>query len=768
MIDPIHPNYINTPTSSQRPAYDYRPVDLSSAPCVSIVTPFYNTGPVFHETARCILQQSLQQWEWLIINDGSTRAESLALLDAYRNRDVRIRVIDHECNRGLSAARNTGFQAAQTAYVVQLDSDDLLEPTAVEKWAWFLESYPEYAFTKGYTVGFGAQEYLWRKGFHDGRAFLEENIVAATSLVRTVVHSTVGGFDETFRGGLEDWDFWLRCASHGYWGGSIPEYLDWYRRREAHEDRWTDWNKPHAVQRRLRKRYPQLWAEAFPQIQPRWHAPYDQVPDRLPWENRLHKEKPRLLMMLPWLTLGGADKFNLDVLEQLTRCGWEVSLVTTLTGDSSWLPKFAAFTPDVFILHHFLRLTDYPRFLRYLIQSRQIDQVMISNSEFGYLLLPYLRATCPGVSFVDYCHMEEEYWKNGGYPRLAVEYQHLLDLNIVSSAHLRRWMVSHGAQQERIQVCYTNIDAQKWQPLSAERRRTIRQKFSVNDDIPILLYAGRICEQKQPRVFAQTLTELQHRTTDWMALVAGDGPDLEWLRSFIKRHGLAKHVQLLGAVSNDIVRELMGAVDIFFLPSQWEGIALSLYEAMANGLAIVGADVGGQRELVTPECGILIPRGTIEDEVAAYTAALANLVQDAGRRQRVGEAARQRVCTEFRLEQLTERLGQLFQEAQHNHAVHPCSLPSLGLARSCAMQAVEYTRLTVVAEELWQEREKGKRGALAVPSVLSPPPQLSWRMALYFALRRFLLPYYRRALNRDMRWCLVLKDSVKRLLLRHG
>jgi hypothetical protein len=115
---------------------------------------------------------------------------------------------------------------------VQLDSDDLLETTAVEKWFWFLESYPEYAFCKGYSVGFGAREYLWDKSFHLGKTFLCENLVDPTSMIRKDIHTIVNGYDESIRQGLEDWDFWLRCASKGYWGGNIPEYLDWYRRRE--------------------------------------------------------------------------------------------------------------------------------------------------------------------------------------------------------------------------------------------------------------------------------------------------------------------------------------------------------------------------------------------------------------------------------------------------------------------------------------------------------------------------------------------------------
>ena len=231
MIDPRAPDFTNTPASPRRPRFGYALTDIDAPPEVTIVTPFYNTGPVFHETASSVLQQSFQQWEWLIINDGSTDAEALLVLEAYRDKDPRIRVIDHSANRGLSASRNTGFGAARSTYVVQLDSDDLLEPTAVEKWYWFLGSYPEFAFCKGYSLGFGAQEYLWKSGFHDGTAFLDKNRVDATSIIRKQVHRVTGGYDEANRAGLEDWDFWLRCASLGYWGGTIPEYLNWYRRR---------------------------------------------------------------------------------------------------------------------------------------------------------------------------------------------------------------------------------------------------------------------------------------------------------------------------------------------------------------------------------------------------------------------------------------------------------------------------------------------------------------------------------------------------------
>jgi hypothetical protein len=419
MIDPASPDYTDTPISPRRPGFGYASADPSAQPWVTIVTPFYNTGSIFHETAWSVLQQSLQQSEWIIVDDGSTDPESLALLEMYQHRDPRIRVIIHGTNRGLSAARNTGFRAARAPYVIQLDSDDLLEPTAAEKWVWCLESYPEFAFVKGYTVSFAAQEYLWRQGFHDRRVFLEENSVAPTAAIRTAVHAATSGYDETIRGGLEDWEFWLHCASCGYWGGTIPEYLDWYRRRPVHSDRWANWdNAEHqrAFHARLRQRYPQLWNDGFPQIHLHRSLPNAPLHDELPCANRLQKSKPRLLMIVPGLTAGEADQFNLHVLEQLTQRGWEVSVATTQQGDHSWLPRFARYTPDIFILRHFLRSVDYSRFLHYLLQSRQPEVVLVPHDELGFLLLPYLRAQCPEVTCLDVCHIETLWWKGGGAP----------------------------------------------------------------------------------------------------------------------------------------------------------------------------------------------------------------------------------------------------------------------------------------------------------------------------------------------------------------
>ena len=456
---------------------------------------------------------------------------------------------------------------------------------------------------------------------------------------------------------------------------------------------------------------------------------------------------PRILLLVPWLAMGGADKFNLDLLTQLTQRGWHVCVATTLPSDHPWFPRFAQFTSDIFLLDKTHHLAEYPQFLRDIIQTRAIDVVMITNSELGYLLLPYLRAECPDTTFVDYCHMEENAWKRGGYPRMAVEHQGLLDLHIVSSHYLRDWMITHGAEAERVRVCHTNIDPDQWHADPAQRtrvrqelrqavRQTLRptfgQEHNGDEKLPILLYAGRICDQKQPQVFVDTMQQLRRKTPYFLAVVAGDGPEFSWLQARIRRYGLQDNVCVLGAVSNERIQELMTAADIFFLPSQWEGIALSIFEAMACGVAVVGADVGGQRELVTPECGVLIARGNSSDsstEAEHYAEILAELLDDPERRTALAQAGAARIRHTFRLDQMGERMTQLFQEARNLHADSPRPIPDKAWGQARAARTITYLRVQSAA-------------------------------------RRLVSPTARALLDRKIKWLLPVKETVERVLLR--
>jgi glycosyltransferase involved in cell wall biosynthesis/GT2 family glycosyltransferase len=707
MICPAAPDYLNTPVHPLRPGYSYKQAaGLSLQPAVTVVTPFHNPGPVFAETVQAVLQQSCQNFEWIIVNDGSSDPDSLSMLAELERQEARVRVI-HQPSQGPAAARNRAVQSARADYVFQIDSDDLVEPTFVEKCLWALESYPEFSFCNAHSIGFAEQTYLWPRGFEIGPGFLQENQVPPLAVIRKSAHLAAGGYDESIRCGHEDWDYWLNLAAHGYWGYTIPEYLVWYRRRTASsvDETQSDLEKHNKFRDFLHRKYAALLNGQFPGPQPQPHLPYATVSTTQPYQNFIAKPGhiTRILMLLPWLVVGGADTVNLDLAEQFTARNYEITICTTLPSDNPWLAEFARFTPDIFNLPNFLRTVDFPRFLLYLIHSRQIDLMIISNSYLGYQLLPFLRAHCPQVAFVDYIHIEEEYWKNGGYPRAGVGYQELLDLNIVSTHHLKEWMVGQGGDPTRIEVCHTNIDPTRWNPANFSSAE-IRKELGVTGDMPLILYAGRICEQKRPRLFAEVIRRLAHvEKLNFTCLVVGDGEDLPFLQEFVQEYHLKPYVRFLGIVTLERFQELLVAADIFFLPSKMEGISVALFEAMAMQTVSVGAEVGGQRELVTPECGFLIPRG--ENELQEYVSVLKRLIESPELRASMGQAGRRRIVEHFTIERMAERMVELLNRAQELSHVSPRLAVGKGLGLECATLAVEYTRLEKLADGLWAEHQ---------------------------------------------------------------
>ena len=163
----------------------------------------------------------------------------------------------------------------------------------------------------------------------------------------------------------------------------------------------------------------------------------------------------------------------------------------------------------------------------------------------------------------------------------------------------------------------------------------------------------------------------------------------------------------------------MAASDVFFLPSRYEGIALTLYEALACGLPVVGARVGGQAELVTKDVGILVDPSNPEEETVRYADALASLLSNADRRRAMGVAARARIVTDFRLEQMGERMNRLLEHAIELHRSAPGPIPSPRMARVAATEAIELTRLAGETSWLWTRVSPVESGLQGPHSTLS-------------------------------------------------
>jgi glycosyltransferase involved in cell wall biosynthesis len=501
------------------------------------------------------------------------------------------------------------------------------------------------------------------------------------------------------------------------------------------------------MRRALRARYPRVFRDGPPRP-PGEPSPILQphpliMPDP-PFENRLApRGERRVLLLLPWVEVGGADRFSIDLADGLRARNCRVTACLLRPSANPWKHELIMAAHEVFDLPLFLAFADYPRFLRYLVESRGITTVVVHNDLFAYRLLPFLRAWCPQVTVIDVLHIVQDH-DHGGVPRAALEYRSLIDLHVAASHQVREWMVAHGADPGRVDVCSINVDTQRWKPDPALRDR-VRAELGLRVDEPVVLFVGRLVPQKRPRLVVEIARALAERGVHCTFLVVGDGPDRGWMQRFVRRHRLEGRVRLLGSVSSTRVREMMAAGDLLLLPSENEGIAFVLFEAMAMALVPVAADVGGQRELVTPECGVLIPPGG--DQVAQYVAALERLITDPSQRAAMAIAARTRVVERFDRQQMIDCMLARIERAETLARTAPRPPVDCDLGLASASLAIEYLQFREALLRLAPVRWSSAWLRLARPTWMRA--WIDWVDRQIYVLRREVMWRIRRALGRE-------------------
>ena len=195
---------------------------------ISVLIPCFNHGQFIGEAIDSVRSQTLQDFEIIVVDDGSTDPRTRDTLAALTSE--RITVLTTE-NRGLPAARNHAARHAHGEFLCALDADDRLAAEWFEKAVRVLDGKPDIAFVSHWLETFGDERWTWKPERCDLPSLLARNAVNGAALVRRSAFDAVGGYDESMRDGCEDWDFWLRLVERGYRGAIIPEVLFYYRRR---------------------------------------------------------------------------------------------------------------------------------------------------------------------------------------------------------------------------------------------------------------------------------------------------------------------------------------------------------------------------------------------------------------------------------------------------------------------------------------------------------------------------------------------------------
>jgi glycosyltransferase involved in cell wall biosynthesis len=188
-------------------------------PLVSVVIPTYNRANLISETLESVFKQSLQDFEVIVVDDGSTD-NTQAIVTMFPIKYV------YQPNQGAPNARNTGIKLARGKYVAVLDSDDCLYTGSLEKRVEMLEKYPEAILAYGQATIIEADgketnyKYpLWpESGLRDGKQELRQllyanHIPASTVMIRRCYLDQTGLYNPEFIHGQEDLELWVRLSA---------------------------------------------------------------------------------------------------------------------------------------------------------------------------------------------------------------------------------------------------------------------------------------------------------------------------------------------------------------------------------------------------------------------------------------------------------------------------------------------------------------------------------------------------------------------------
>lgn len=223
---------------------------------------------------------------------------------------------------------------------------------------------------------------------------------------------------------------------------------------------------------------------------------------------------------------------------------------------------------------------------------------------------------------------------------------------------------SQGVPAQRILSIPNGIDLQRFQ---GAQGAGVREEFGVQAGRVVLGMVGRLHVQKGHEVLLECLagmSETQRRAV--ACLVIGVGELEQRLRSRVEQLGLEDVVTFTGSRTD--VPRLVAALDVFVMPSLWEGLPIALLEAMASGRAVLCSSVGSIPGVVQHgENGWLVEPGNVQ----ALREAILTLVDDPGLRARLGRRAREQVIARFDVERTAAAYNRLHARAAGLDAAEP-------------------------------------------------------------------------------------------------
>lgn len=583
-------------------------------PLISVITINDAKEINTQETIFSVLNQSLKNWEWIIVDITDNQEDISITLDKFQSMDSRIKIYK-KTNLGIADAKQYAIEKTNSDYICFLEFGDLLDKTFFECAYWTLITNTEATWAYSNHIVFGDKEYVVNK-----KGFTEEDLLHMCAVVKK--EKIIGFNKSSIENNIfnQDSNLWLKLLKDGYYPVKMNYYGFWNKSINRQLENIDD----------IKKEFNQLISNIKVIEYPVSCNYYYELPKKQNYSKdiKYNSKKKNLLFIFPWLRVGGADKFNLDLISKLDKDKYNITILTTEDCYYEWRQKFELYA-TIFDLTSFLNRENWTSFISYIIETRNIDITMISNSYYAYYTIPWLKSQFPKVVFLDYLHAVNYDWRNGEYPSDSVAISKLLDMTYVSSEYIKKFMSDErNRTTNNVKIAHVGVDINKFKEdkIDLKNYPQIIEYENKYKNKKIILFCARISKEKRPIFMLQILEKLLEKRKDILLFVVGDGELLEEMKKYVSENNLGEYVIFFG--KQEDVRPFYKLSDILVVCSEREGITLTTYEALSMGVPVVSADVGGQYELVDDACGklIKIEESNIEKERLKYIEAIEQII----------------------------------------------------------------------------------------------------------------------------------------------
>ncbi len=618
-----------------------------SNPKVTVLMPVYNSKLFLDEAISSILEQTFKDFEFIIIDDGSTDS-SPEIIKKWSEKDNRIRLYS-QSNQGIVHALNSGIRHARGKYIARMDADDIALPGRLDKQYHFLEEHSSVGVIASRVRIVDEHGKDLGDIWPEDKCLSYEQILQQLPISNCIAHPSVMASTKLLRRygyrnqlHAEDADLWLRMLSDGVVIEKLPQKLLKYR---VHPKSITQSaNRAEGIEKqlRLKKNYlmhqlkkkkwggvekavlKSYFVDSQTKIETNGNSKFKKYGFKLARKglraskkisrfssiriernsltNQYFKKppitstKPRLLVLIPWMTPGGGDKVMLDICSFL-RSSYEIHIITTeVELNNEWRGRYDKFSKNIVHLPQLVKyLQNKSFFLAKYCVSYDIDTILISNSISGYRSIPQIVKDHPKVKIIDLLHGQGGIAEGGGSPYLMQPYEEYISTHITVTKYLNNYLQStYNNSPKKIVTIHNGVDTKYFNPndiSSEEARNTLglpKRAFVVS-------FLGRLSVEKRPLVFLD-IAKRMASSTGVKYIMAGTGPMQQEVNDYIEDAGLKDTIYQFGEYED--AKVFLAATDVLVMTSEMEGLPLSLLDAGAMGVPVVAPAVGGIPEYV--------------------------------------------------------------------------------------------------------------------------------------------------------------------------